>query len=414
MALTVTHTYVNPVVDEGADVTGPDEWNAAHTLAGSIAASEVTSGAAITKVDDTNVTLTLGGSAATALLAAASLTLGWTGTLSPTRGGTGLSALGTGVATWLGTPSSANLAAALTDETGTGAAVFGTSPTITTSVTITGGTVTVSTPVIDATQTWNAGGVTFTGILANFTNTASANGSKLFDLQVGGTSKFSVFRTSVGTANQSGILVQGADTDRTNIRIANTTGHNFDFFSTGSGNSNPNTFGVFDDTAGVTCLALSTTVAGLPSGSNFGWSSGSFPPSTMDTGLSRNAAGIVEVNNGTAGTFRDLKARKLATPVTSTLTIATGAVTATGGYHLIDTEAAAATDDLDTINGGVDGAILIIRAADSARTVVAKDATGNLQLAGDHTMDNAQDTLTLFFVGALSAWLELSRSDNGA
>jgi hypothetical protein len=45
---------------------------------------------------------------------------------------TGVSGLGTGVATFLGTPSSANLAAALTGETGTGAAVFDTSPTIVT------------------------------------------------------------------------------------------------------------------------------------------------------------------------------------------------------------------------------------------------------------------------------------------
>jgi len=45
---------------------------------------------------------------------------------------TGISGLGTGVATFLATPSSANLATALTDETGTGVAVFGTSPTITT------------------------------------------------------------------------------------------------------------------------------------------------------------------------------------------------------------------------------------------------------------------------------------------
>ena len=42
----------------------------------------------------------------------------------------GVSGLGTNVATFLATPSSANLAAALTDETGTGSAVFGTSPTI--------------------------------------------------------------------------------------------------------------------------------------------------------------------------------------------------------------------------------------------------------------------------------------------
>jgi hypothetical protein len=50
--------------------------------------------------------------------------------VSVANGGTGITAFGTGVATWLGTPSSANLAAAVTDETGSGALVFGTSPTI--------------------------------------------------------------------------------------------------------------------------------------------------------------------------------------------------------------------------------------------------------------------------------------------
>jgi hypothetical protein len=44
----------------------------------------------------------------------------------------GVSGLGTGVATFLGTPSSANLASALTDETGSGALVFATSPTLVT------------------------------------------------------------------------------------------------------------------------------------------------------------------------------------------------------------------------------------------------------------------------------------------
>lgn len=42
------------------------------------------------------------------------------------------SAMGTGVETFLGTPSSANLAAAVTGETGTGALVFATSPTLVT------------------------------------------------------------------------------------------------------------------------------------------------------------------------------------------------------------------------------------------------------------------------------------------
>ena len=60
------------------------------------------------------------------------LTTHVSGTLPVANGGTGITSLGTGVATWLGTPSSANLAAAVTDETGTGSLVFATSPTLVT------------------------------------------------------------------------------------------------------------------------------------------------------------------------------------------------------------------------------------------------------------------------------------------
>jgi len=80
---------------------------------------------------------------------------------------TGVSGLGTGVATLLATPSSANLAAAITDETGTGALVFGTSPTVS-GITITDGyteevfAVTGTTPALSPTngsiQTWTLSG----------------------------------------------------------------------------------------------------------------------------------------------------------------------------------------------------------------------------------------------------------------
>jgi hypothetical protein len=60
------------------------------------------------------------------------LTTGVTGTLPVANGGTGITSLGTGVATFLGTPSSSNLAAAVTDETGSGSLVFATSPTLVT------------------------------------------------------------------------------------------------------------------------------------------------------------------------------------------------------------------------------------------------------------------------------------------
>jgi hypothetical protein len=56
------------------------------------------------------------------------------GTLTNATGlpiSTGVSGLGTGVATFLATPSSANLASAVTDETGSGSLVFGTTPSLT-------------------------------------------------------------------------------------------------------------------------------------------------------------------------------------------------------------------------------------------------------------------------------------------
>jgi hypothetical protein len=62
------------------------------------------------------------------------------GTLTNATGlpiSTGVSGLGTGVATFLATPTSANLLAAVTNETGTGALVFATSPTLTTPISAT-------------------------------------------------------------------------------------------------------------------------------------------------------------------------------------------------------------------------------------------------------------------------------------
>ena len=84
------------------------------------------------------------------------------------------------------------------------------------------------------------------------------------------------------------------------------------------------------------------------------------------------------------------------------------------GIFTIDTEADAATDDLDTISGAAFvGQKLILSAADSARTVVMKDGTGNLKLnVTDFSLDNEEDSIVLIWRG--SYWAELSRSDNGA
>lgn len=65
--------------------TATDTWLIENGTASGVSA------AALTRVDDTNVTLTLGGAPSTALLSATSITAGWTGQLSATRGGTGFS-----------------------------------------------------------------------------------------------------------------------------------------------------------------------------------------------------------------------------------------------------------------------------------------------------------------------------------
>jgi hypothetical protein len=90
---------------------------------------------------------------------------------------TGVSGLGANVATFLATPSSANLAAALTDETGTGANVFATSPTLTTA-TITGLKETKTSPSISSgtlTLDCSVGNVFAVSLNANITTLSFTN-----------------------------------------------------------------------------------------------------------------------------------------------------------------------------------------------------------------------------------------------
>ena len=114
------------------------------------------------------------------------LTTGVTGTLPVANGGTGITSLGSGVATFLGTPSSANLAAAVTDETGTGSLVLGTGPTIS-APTITGA------GTIAGTFTGNITG----NVTGNVTGTVSGNA---------GTVTNGVYTTDTGTVTSTMLL----------------------------------------------------------------------------------------------------------------------------------------------------------------------------------------------------------------
>lgn len=94
---------------------------------------------------------------------------------------------------------------------------------------------------------------------------------------------------------------------------------------------------------------------------------------------------------------------KVATPQATTRTISTGEITVFATYHRIDTEAAAATDDLVTINGDVSGQWLILRPVSGTRDVVLRHGAGNINCQGaDITLGNVNDTVTLLYDG--STW----------
>lgn len=96
----------------------------------------------------------------------------------------------------------------------------------------------------------------------------------------------------------------------------------------------------------------------------------------------------------------------------TTLTIATGAITVTGELHEIDTEAAAATDDLDTINGGIDGMEITLFTANSSRDVTVKHNTGNIQCGSDRVLTSNRDVIRLRYLVGTSSWQMISFADN--
>jgi hypothetical protein len=107
----------------GGPITGSGTITLAGTLAvangGTGVTSSTGSGSVVLSTSPTLATPNLGTPSAATLTNATGLPIS-----------TGVSGLGSNVATFLATPSSANLATAVTGETGSGALVFGTSPTL--------------------------------------------------------------------------------------------------------------------------------------------------------------------------------------------------------------------------------------------------------------------------------------------
>ena len=99
---------------------------------------------------------------------------------------TGISGLAANVATFLATPSSANLAAVLTDETGTGANVFATSPTLVT-------------PLLGTPTSGNLANCTFPTLNQNTTGSAATVTTTINSGATGTTQATSTSNTTIAT-----------------------------------------------------------------------------------------------------------------------------------------------------------------------------------------------------------------------
>lgn len=315
-----------------------NSYNGGTPFGTAAAASIGTSGAAVPVLNGNN---TFSGSNAYGTPASITLT---NGTGLPI--GSGVSGLGTGVAAFLATPTSANLAAALTDETGTGMAVFGTAPTITgltnngngaasTSVSLFSGTLfsggngTTTLPKIldqptgtSAASTWSTAGTVFgvneaTGFAGSFLDFHIAGASSKFNVDQFGdvTSNGSVF---IGGSGNFGFTARAkifspADSK---IELTATSGAGFTILQFGGATAS---FGAIQTNGTETDSELADGSAAAPFGAIAYVARGSIPALT---GTCTTAS---QTGGNTAGTF--------AATCTAGTVIITFATTAPTGWN---------------------------------------------------------------------------------
>jgi hypothetical protein len=132
-----------------------------------------------------------------------------------------------------------------------------------------------ATNMVDLAGTWNTSG-TPTAIKLNITNTASNSASLLMDLQASTTSMFKVaIDGSIYLNSTASVTISAAGISQICLGNSSTSYQGLSLRSTGY----------------------------------IGFCSTATPAGTVDAAFYRNAAGVIEVNSGTAGTFRDIKAR---------------------------------------------------------------------------------------------------------
>lgn len=129
-----------------------------------------------------------------------------------------------------------------------------------------------------------------------------------------------------------------------------------------------------------------------------------------------NATSVARVESNVTGLMAyDIVNTVDLTDIRQQVTIASGIVAIDNPIRRVlrvDTEGSAASDDLDTINGGYIGQQIQVMSTNTSRDITCKDGTGNLRLSGDRVLSQPEDVLTMWYDG--SVWYEISFADNNA
>jgi len=171
-------------------------------------------------------------------------------------------------------------------------------------------------------------------------------------------------------------------------------------FRTANPNSGASTVNVAG--LGAVNIKLGDGTSDIPSG---------FITSGSDVKLRYDALNTAFIPSNEITQVNDLTINNKLNTQPNTATISSGAIAYTGTYMVVDTEGAAASDDLDTITGGTLGDRLLLQATASGQDVVLKDGTGNiaLNLNLDVTLQKIHgDNVEFIYNG--STWVETGRN----